>query len=132
MRELNALQSRLHMHSFIYFKSDDERNTYIRSANMLRKELRGRKSKITQSMDAEERFHQKGMEYDKCCIHVKHNIPLDLISMNWTLRHVSVKFQIVVKTWQSGSLKKIKDQDIETEAEGQIEKWHSKNSSQRL
>ena len=46
-------------HAFIYLKSDDERNKYIRSANMFRKELRGRKLKITRSMDAEERFHQK-------------------------------------------------------------------------
>ena len=46
-------------HAFIRFKSDDERNKYIRTANMLKKELRGRKLKITRSMDAEERFHQK-------------------------------------------------------------------------
>ena len=46
-------------HAFIHFKNDDERNKYISSANMFRKELRGRKLKITRSMDAEERFHQK-------------------------------------------------------------------------
>ena len=110
-------------HAFIHFKNDDERNKYIRLANVLKKELRGRKLKITRSMDAEGRFHQKRMEYVKCCIHVKHNIPLDLISMNWTLKHVSVKGQIVVKTCQSGNLKYIKYQDIETEVEGQMEKW---------
>ena len=48
-------------HAFIHSKNDDERNKYIRSANMLKKELRGRKLKITRSMDAEERFHQKRM-----------------------------------------------------------------------
>ena len=32
-------------HAFIYFKDNDERNKYVRSANMLRKELRGRKIK---------------------------------------------------------------------------------------
>ena len=52
--------------------------TYIRSANMLRKELRGRNLKITRSMDAEERFHKKRMRYVKYCIHMNHNIPLDL------------------------------------------------------
>ena len=26
-------------HAFIHFRNDDERNTYIRSSNMLRKEL---------------------------------------------------------------------------------------------
>ena len=46
---------------------------------------------------------------------------LDLISMNWTLKHLSVKGQIVVKTCQSGSLQYIKYQDIGTEVEGQVE-----------
>ena len=119
-------------HAFIHFKNDDGRNKYIRSANMLKKELRGRMLKITRSMDAEERFHQTRMRYVEYCMHVKHDIPLDLITMNWTLKHVSVKGQIVVKTFQSGSLKYIKYQDIETEVEGKMEKWQSKNSSQRL
>ena len=83
-------------------------------------------------MDAEERFHQKRMVYVKYCIHVKHNIPLNSISMNWPSKHVSVKGQIVVKTYQSGSLKFFKYQDIETEVDDQMEKWQSKNSSQRL
>ena len=128
---MNALAKPI-THAFIYFKNDDERHKYVRSANMLKKELRGRKLKITRSMDAEGRFHQKRMADAKYCIHVKHNLPLDLISMNWTLKHISVKGQIVVKTSQSGNLAYIKHQDIETEVEGQIEKWQSKNSSQRL
>ena len=119
-------------HAFIHFKNDDERNKYVRSANMLRKELRGRKLKITRSMGAEERFHQKRMGYVKYCIHVKHNIPLDSITTNWTLKHISAKGQIVVQTCQSGNLQYIKYQDIETVVEGQMEKWQSKNSSQRL
>ena len=58
--------------AFIHVKNDDERNKYIRSANMLKKkELRGRKLKITRSMDAEERFHLKRMVYVTYCIHVK-------------------------------------------------------------
>ena len=118
-------------HAFIHFKSDGERNKYIRSANVLRKELRGRKLQITRSMDAEERFHQKRMGYVKYCIHVKHNI-LDSITTNWTLKHISVKGQIVVNTCQSGCVKYIKYQDIEREVEGQMEKWQSKNSSKRL
>ena len=60
--------------------------------------------KTARSMDAEERFHQKRMVYVKYCIHVKHNIPLDSTTSNWTLKHVSVKGQIVVKTCQSGTL----------------------------
>ena len=57
---------------------------------------------------------------------------LDSIPTNWTLKHISVKGQIVVKTCQSGNQKHIKYQDIETEVEGQMEKWQSKKSSQRL
>ena len=85
-------------HAFIHFKNEDGRNKYVRSANTLRKELRGRKLKITRSMDAEERSHQKRMGYVKNCIHMRHNIPLNSISMNWTSKHVSVKGQTVVKT----------------------------------
>ena len=109
-------------HSLIHFKNDDERNKNIRSANMLKKELRGRELKVTRSMDEEERSHQKEMKYVKNFNHVRHNVPLDLISLNWTLKHVSIKSQIVVKTCQSGSLKYIIYQDIETEIEGQMEK----------
>ena len=49
-------------YAFIYFNANDERNRYVRSANMVRKKLRGRKINISQSMDAEERFHQKGWD----------------------------------------------------------------------
>ena len=97
-------------HAFIHFKNDEERNKFVRSANMLKKELRGRKLKITRSMDAEERFHQKRMEYVKYCIHVKHDIPLDSITKNWALKHISVKGQKVVKTCQSGNLTYIRYQ----------------------
>ena len=60
------------------------------AANMLRKELRGRKLKITPSMDAEERFRQKRMGYVKYCIHMRHDIPFNSISLNWTLKYVSM------------------------------------------
>ena len=43
-------------HAFIYFANDNERNKFIRSANILKRELRGRKIRITRSMEAEERF----------------------------------------------------------------------------
>ena len=48
-------------HAFIHFANDGERNKFIRSANMLKRELRGRKIRITRSMDAEERFYNKRM-----------------------------------------------------------------------
>ena len=90
-------------HAFIHFMNNGDRNKFIRSANMLKKELRGRKVKITISMDAEEKFHNRRMGHVKYCIHTRHNIPLSFISLNRTEKHVSVKGQIVVKTCQSGS-----------------------------
>ena len=75
--------------AFIYFNDNNERNKYVRSGNMLRKELRGRKIKISRSMDAEERFH--------------HGTPLNSISLNWLSKYGSVNGQ--VRTCQSGSLK---------------------------
>ena len=46
-------------HAFIHFMDNGDRNKFIRSANMLKKEVRGRKVKVTRSMDAEERFHNQ-------------------------------------------------------------------------
>ena len=119
-------------HAFIHFKNDGERNKFIRSANMLKKELRGRKIKITRSMDAEERFLKKRMGYVKYYISMKHNVPLESINTNWTMKYVSINGQIVVKTVQSGNLKYIKYQDVEAEVEEQMQQCQTKNSSQRL
>ena len=69
-------------HAFIHFSDNDEMVKYVRSANMSKKEVRGRKTRILPAMDAEERFHQKRLGYIKCCIDTKHNIPLSSISMN--------------------------------------------------
>ena len=77
-------------------------------------------------MDAEERFHNNRLGCVKYCIHTKHNIPLSLISLNWTAAHVSVKGQIVVNTCQGGSLKFSKYQDFEDEVEEQMQKWQTK------
>ena len=69
-------------HAFIYFANDGERNKFIKSANMLKRELMRRKIRVTRSMEAEERFYNKRMGYVKCCIHTRHNILLSLISLN--------------------------------------------------
>ena len=87
-------------HAFIHFKNDGERNKFIRSANMLKKELRGRKIKITRSMDAEERFHNKRMGYVKYCIHMKHSVPLESITTNWTMKYVSSKVRLLLRQYK--------------------------------
>ena len=40
----------------------DERDKFVRSANILKKELRGRKIRISAAMDAEERSHQEDLD----------------------------------------------------------------------
>ena len=45
-------------HAFLHFINDGERQ-FNRWANILKKELRRRKIKITRSMDAAERFHNE-------------------------------------------------------------------------
>ena len=105
-------------HAFIQFKDNDERNKYVRSAHMLRKELSGRKIKITRSMRKKERFHHKGLGFFKCCIHTRHIIPFNAISLNWISKCVSVNGQIVVRTCQCVSLKYHKYQDIKWEIVG--------------
>ena len=86
--------------------------------------MRGRK--ISHSMDAEERYLQKRLGHVKYCIPERHGTALASIPLNWYSKHVSVGGQIVVRTCQSGSLKYHKFQDIETEVEGQVEKWLAK------
>ena len=46
-------------HAFLQFTDNEERDKFVRSANILKKELRGSKIRISPAMDAEERFHQK-------------------------------------------------------------------------
>ena len=116
-------------HAFVYFENDNESNKFIRSANMLKKELKGRKIRITRSMEAEERFYNKRIGYVKNCINKKHGVPLHSISLNWNTKHVSIKGQIVAKTCQDGSLKFSKFQDVEDEVDELMQKWQTKNSS---
>ena len=116
-------------HAFVYFENDSESNKFIRSANMLKKELKGRKIRITRSMEAEERFYNKRIGYVKNCINKKHGVPLHSISLNWNTKHVTIKGQIVAKTCQDGSLKFSKYQDVEDEVDELMQKWQTKNSS---
>ena len=117
--------------AFIHFIIDGERNKFIRSANMLKKELRGTKIKITRSMDAEERFHNKRMEYVKYCIHTRHNILLSLISLNWTSKYVSVKGQIVVKTCQSASSSSSNTRMLKTKSKNKCKNGKQKTHLRR-
>ena len=119
-------------HAFIHFKNDEERNKFVRSAGHVEKRITRKKVEDNAINGRRGKISSKKDGYVKYCIHEKHNMPLDSITTNWTLKHISVKGQILVKTCQSGSPKYIKYQDIEAEVEGQVEKWQPNNSSQRL
>ena len=116
-------------HAFVQFIDNDERDKFVRSANIFKKELRGRKIRISPAMDAEERFHQKRVGYFKCCTHARHNVPLVQIKMT---RQVSVDGQMEIRTCAYRSLKYHIHQDIEVDVEEIMEKWLTKNSSQYL
>ena len=55
--KINVQPSRSHMHSCSL--QTDDRDKYVTSANMLKKELSGRKIRISPAMDAEDIFHKK-------------------------------------------------------------------------
>ena len=114
-------------HAFIHFKNDGERNKYVRSANMLRKEPRGRKLKINAINGRRGKISSKQNGVRQILQSCETSHPLDSITTNWTLKHMSVEGQIVVKIFQSGNLRYIKYQDFEAEVEGQMQKWQSKH-----
>ena len=65
-------------HAFVQFRDNDDRDKFVRSSNILKKKLRGRKI--------------------RCCIHTRHNVPFVQIKMKRLTKHVSVDGQIVIIT----------------------------------
>ena len=62
-------------HAFLEFRYSDERDRYVRSANMQQIQLNRRKIKISPAMDADERFHHQRMGLINYALHDKHKIP---------------------------------------------------------
>ena len=73
-------------------------------------------------MDAEERFHNKRLGY------FNNNVPREKTRDR---QETSVD-GIVIRTYANGALKYDKYQNIEAEIEITMDKWMTKNSSQRL
>ena len=119
-------------HAFLEFEDSDERDEYIRSANMQQMKLKERKIKISPAMDAAGRFHHKIMGYIKLCLHDKQKIPLKRITLNHKKRNATVDGQIVVKTCEDGALKYNQHHNIEKDVETFMEDRLAKNSSRRL
>ena len=92
-------------HAFIHFSDNDEMVKYVRSANMSKKEVRGRKNKNITGYGRRREVSSKKTGIHQMLHWRKHNMPLSSISMIRVSRHISVHGQIVVRTCQSGSLK---------------------------
>ena len=118
-------------YAFIYFNDSDARNKYVRSANMSRKELRGRKYNYPSQWMQRKDFspQKKGGVQQMLHSHEAWHFPSHRSRWTDSQKHVSVDGQIVVRTCESGSLKY---QDIEPEVEEYMENWLAKKSSQRL
>ena len=119
-------------HVFLQHTDRDGRDKYVRSANMPKKELSGRKKGISPAKDAEERSHQQRLVHIQCCIHTRHTIPLVKITMNRMTRHVSVDGPTAIRTCANGTPTYHKYQDTAAYVEEFTNKWLTKNSSQRL
>ena len=65
---------------FLEIRNSEERDKYIKSANMQQVQLKEGKIKISLAMDVAERFHHKRMGYTKLSLHDKHKIPLRRIA----------------------------------------------------
>ena len=113
-------------HAFLQFTDSEERDKYMRSANMQKLELRERTIRISPAVDADERAQQKRMGYIKFCQNRKHEVPLAKIVLNRVKKHVTVEGQAVVRTCENGSLKYHKFQNIGKEVEDYTDDWLSK------
>ena len=69
-------------HAFLQFIDNDDGDKCARSTKILKKELGGRKIRISPAMDAEARFHPKRLGHLQRCIHTRHDVPLVQIKMN--------------------------------------------------
>ena len=114
-------------HAFLQF-TDSERDKYIMSANMLKRESTGRKRRISPAKDAEERFikqewlHQVLHSYKtQCTAREDHDEPCDKARVS--------RGQTVIRTCANGSHQY---QDVKTKVRKFTDKWLTKSSSQRL
>ena len=69
-------------HAFVEFQDTKTRDRFVRSANMRRYELDGRRIKIPPALEPDERFDRKSLGYVKCVLHKEKGFALHWIHMN--------------------------------------------------
>ena len=95
---------------------------------MRKYELDGRRIKISQALEFDERFDRKRLGYVKCVLHKDKGYALHWIKMNLQRKTITVNGQTVAMIDSNGLLKYNKYEDIEAEVQNLMEKWLTKNS----
>ena len=115
-------------HAFVEFQDMKTRDRFVRSANMRRYELDGRRIKISPALEADERFDRKRLGYIKYAINKKKGIVLHWIQINYQNKSITIDGQMIAMIDASGLLRYNKFEDVEEEIQKYMEKWLTKNS----
>ena len=115
-------------HAFVEFQNMKIRDRYVRSANMRRYELDGRRIKISPALEADERFDRKRLGYIKYAINKEKGIALHWIQMSYQKRSIMIDGQIIAMIDASGMLRYNKYEDVDEEVQRNMKKWLTTNS----
>ena len=98
------------------------RDWYVRSANMRKIELDGRRIKISPFLKANERFDRKRLGFIKCMIRKIKGIALHWIQMSYEKKSITIDGQFIAMIDASGKLRYNKYEDIDEEVQYQMKK----------
>ena len=113
---------------FVEFQDTRTRDRFVRSANMRRYELDGRRIKISPALEPDEDSTGKRLGYIKYVINKKTGIEVHWIQMNFQRKSIMINGQTAKMIDASGLLRYNKHEDVEDEVQKLMEKWLSKNS----
>ena len=115
-------------HVLVEFGDTRTRDRFVRSANMRKYDLDGRRIKISPALEPDEKFDRKRLGYVKCVLHREKEIALHWINMNLQRKTITINGQTVVMIDASGQLRYNRYEDIEKEVQKLMETWLTKNS----
>ena len=113
-------------HVFVEFEDTRTRDRFVRSANMRKYILDGRRIKISPALEPDERFARRRLGYIKYAI--KKGVELHWIQMNLQRKSITINGQIVATIDASGLLRYNKYEDLEDEVQKLMEKWLTKKT----
>ena len=100
-------------HAFVEFQDTRTRDRFVRSANMRKYELDGRRNKMSQALEPDERFDRKRLGYVKFVLNKDKGYELHWIKMNHQRKTITVNGQTVAMIDTNGLLRYNKHEDIE-------------------